>query len=67
LTNAFVRDTRQIAAQIGHCALEQLLTAHRLWSGWLREGRVRKIAFVAEKAEAPRPPDTAASLRAPAG
>jgi hypothetical protein len=28
--------------------LEELLAAHRLWSDWLREGRVRKIAFVAE-------------------
>jgi|BarGraNGADG00212_1021973.scaffolds.fasta_scaffold84528_2 hypothetical protein len=28
---------------------DELLAAHRLWSDWLREGRVRKIAFVAEK------------------
>jgi SAM-dependent methyltransferase len=61
LIDAFATDTRQIAAQIGHRALEELLTAHRLWSDWLREGRVRKIAFVAEKAQAPRTPDTAAS------
>jgi hypothetical protein len=33
--------------------LEELLSAHRLWSDWLREGRVRKIAFVAEKADVP--------------
>ena len=30
-------------------ALEELLVAHRLWSDWLREGRVRKLALVAEK------------------
>ena len=28
----------------------ELLAAHRLWSDWLRDGRVRKFAFVAEKA-----------------
>jgi SAM-dependent methyltransferase len=49
LFNAFAADARQIAAQIGHRALEDLLTAHRLWSDWLRKGRVRKIALVAEK------------------
>jgi SAM-dependent methyltransferase len=41
LLNAFARDAPDISAQIGHRAL---------WSDWLREGRVRKIAFVAEKA-----------------
>jgi SAM-dependent methyltransferase len=50
LINAFAADTDQIAAQIGHGALAELLTSHRLWSDWLRQGRVRKIAFVAEKA-----------------
>ncbi len=29
--------------------LGELLASHRLWSEWLREGRVRKFAFVAEK------------------
>ncbi len=38
-----------IAAQIGHQALQDLLAAHRLWSEWLRDGRVRKLALVAEK------------------
>jgi SAM-dependent methyltransferase len=51
LMNAFAADATAIAAQIGVPALEELLAAHRLWSDWLREGRVRKIAFVAEKAE----------------
>jgi SAM-dependent methyltransferase len=51
LTNAFAADATDIAAQIGRRALEELLSAHRLWSDWLREGRVRKIAFVAEKSD----------------
>jgi cyclopropane fatty-acyl-phospholipid synthase-like methyltransferase len=49
LANAFSADATDIAAQIGRQALEELLAAHRLWSDWLREGRVRKLAFVAEK------------------
>ena len=48
LINAFAADADEITAQIGRHALEELLAAHRLWSDWLREGRVRKIAFVAE-------------------
>jgi SAM-dependent methyltransferase len=50
LIAAFAADGADIAAQIGQRALDELLAAHRLWSDWLREGRVRKIAFVAEKA-----------------
>jgi SAM-dependent methyltransferase len=53
LIDAFAADRRNIAAQIGHRALEELLTAHRLWSEWLRTGRVRKIAVVAEKTQTP--------------
>jgi SAM-dependent methyltransferase len=49
LINAFVADAADIAAHLGRRALDDLLTAHRLWSEWLREGRVRKLAFVAEK------------------
>jgi SAM-dependent methyltransferase len=49
LLNAFAADATAIAGQIGHEALEGLLAAHRLWSDWLGEGRVRKIAFVVEK------------------
>jgi SAM-dependent methyltransferase len=51
LTEAFAADATDIAAQIGRRALEELLAAHRLWSEWLRQGRVRKIALVAEKTE----------------
>jgi SAM-dependent methyltransferase len=50
LTDAFAADAVDIAAEIGDQALEELLRAHRLWSGWMRSGRVRKIALVAEKA-----------------
>jgi SAM-dependent methyltransferase len=49
LLNAFAADATAIAGEIGSPALGELLAAHRLWSRWLREGRVRKIAFVTEK------------------
>jgi SAM-dependent methyltransferase len=49
LISAFAADGTNIAEQIGQQALEELLAAHQLWSDWLRDGRVRKIAFVAEK------------------
>jgi SAM-dependent methyltransferase len=49
LINAFSADASDIAAQLGHRALDELVAAHRLWSDWLREGRVRKLAFVTEK------------------
>jgi SAM-dependent methyltransferase len=54
LIDAFAADAGNIAAQIGRPALDELLAAHRLWSDWLREGRVRKLAFVAEKTGTPR-------------
>jgi SAM-dependent methyltransferase len=49
LMDAFAADAQNIAGQIGDRALKELLTAHRLWSDWLQEGRVRKLALVAEK------------------
>jgi SAM-dependent methyltransferase len=49
LIDAFAADATEIAGQIGRRALEELLAAHRLWSGWLQERRVRKFALVAEK------------------
>jgi SAM-dependent methyltransferase len=51
LLDAFAADAPAIRGQIGRRALEELLAAHRLWSDWLQEGRVRKIAVVAEKTE----------------
>ena len=53
LMEAFAADAAAISRQIGQRALEELLAAHQLWSGWLREGRVRKIAFVVEKTATP--------------
>jgi SAM-dependent methyltransferase len=50
LIDAYAADATGIAARVGSRALEELLAAHRLWSDWLRQGRVRKITFVAEKA-----------------
>jgi len=53
LVNAFAADASDIVTQVGPRALQDLLTAHRLWSAWLRDGRVRKFAVIAEKAPAP--------------
>jgi SAM-dependent methyltransferase len=49
LAEAFAADAEEIAAQIGHRALDELLTAHRLWVEWLDGGRIRKLALVAER------------------
>jgi SAM-dependent methyltransferase len=51
LASAFAANTEDIAAHIGHRALDELLAAHRLWVQWLDEGRVRKLALVSERAE----------------
>jgi sarcosine/dimethylglycine N-methyltransferase len=53
LIDAFAADAEAIDAQIGRRALDELLAAHRLWSDWLRERRIRKIAFVTEKTKTP--------------
>jgi sarcosine/dimethylglycine N-methyltransferase len=50
LADAFAVDAEEIAAQIGRRALVELLAAHRLWIEWLDEGRIRKLALVAERA-----------------
>jgi SAM-dependent methyltransferase len=52
LISAFEADAPDIAAQVGRRALDELLAAHRLWSDWLRAGRVRKFALTAEKSKA---------------
>jgi SAM-dependent methyltransferase len=49
LEAAFSADAEAIAAQIGARALNDLLAAHRLWIEWLDDGRVRKLALVAER------------------
>ena len=50
LIEAFAAEASEIDAHLGRHAVDELLAAHRLWSHWIREGRVRKLAFVAEKA-----------------
>ena len=54
LANAFAADADGIAAQIGRRAVDELLAAHRLWIDWLDEGRVRKLAVVAQTGERAR-------------
>ncbi|HET6626724.1 MAG TPA: methyltransferase domain-containing protein [Nocardioidaceae bacterium] len=49
LADAFAADGAEIAARLGRRALDDLLASHRLWSDWLRTGRVRKFAIIAEK------------------
>jgi SAM-dependent methyltransferase len=49
LLDAFAADGAAIAAQVGRRALDELLAAHRLWVDWLDEGRVRKLALVANR------------------
>jgi len=49
LLDAYAADAEAIAAQLGGRALDDLLAAHRLWIDWLDEGRVRKLALVAER------------------
>ena len=56
LGDAFAAQASQIAAHVGARAVHELLAAHRLWGDWLGDGRVRKLALVAEKVSAPRPP-----------
>jgi len=51
LLAAFEADAADITARIGRPALQDLQRAHRLWSDWLRDGRVRKLAIVAERRE----------------
>ena len=51
LADAFAADSSDITASLGRHALDELLVTHRRWSEWLRAGRVRKFAFVVEKAQ----------------
>src|SRR3954447_11100999 len=51
LAGAFAADAEDIALRIGRRAVDELLAAHRLWIEWLDEGRVRKLAAVAERAQ----------------
>ena len=46
---ALTAERHAIAVEIGREALDDLLEAHVLWRDWLRSGRVRKVAVVAER------------------
>jgi len=50
---ALAAEQSDIAAHLGRRAVDELLAAHLLWSHWLRTGRVRKFAVVAEKTRTP--------------
>jgi sarcosine/dimethylglycine N-methyltransferase len=56
LTASFTADAPAIETEIGTEALTDLLTAHRLWTDWMRTGRVRKLALVAVKDATPSGP-----------
>jgi SAM-dependent methyltransferase len=49
LHEAFSAGRVSIARQVGDRAVEELLASHDLWCRWLRSGRVRKLALVAER------------------
>lgn len=49
LIDAIVAERSSISAAVGRRAVDDLLAGHRLWSDWLRSGRARKFAVVAEK------------------
>lgn len=53
LLNEFRADSRAIAGEIGRRVVDDLLASHLLWSQWLKGGRVRKFALVAERQERP--------------
>lgn len=48
LLHAYASDRDRIAARLGGRVVDDLLTAHRLWSSWLRDGRVRKFSVIAK-------------------
>jgi SAM-dependent methyltransferase len=54
LLDAFTADADAIAAEIGSRALDDLLAAHRLWTRWLDDERVRKLALVVGPARSGR-------------
>jgi SAM-dependent methyltransferase len=57
LSAAFAANAADIGAQLGRRALDDLLAAHRLWIEWLRAGRVRKLALVAQRGKSGRGAD----------
>lgn len=55
LVDAYIAAAPELVGAVGADAVDSLVASHRLWSRWLREGRVRKFAVVAEKLSAERP------------
>lgn len=49
LLSAYHRSAAEIGSAGGIELLDALLESHRLWRDWLREGRIRKFAVVAER------------------
>ncbi|MFL6153138.1 MAG: SAM-dependent methyltransferase [Ornithinibacter sp.] len=49
LVSAYAAVAPALVPTTGEGAVTGILTAHRTWGRWLREGRVRKFALVAEK------------------
>jgi ubiquinone/menaquinone biosynthesis C-methylase UbiE len=49
LVDAYTAAAQDLVGLVGADTVDRLVTSHRLWSRWLRDGRVRKFAVVAEK------------------
>jgi SAM-dependent methyltransferase len=49
LLAAFSAYRSQIAAVLGQDVIAELIAGHRLWRDWIRAGRIRKFALVAQK------------------
>ena len=49
LADAYAADGAAIRVRIGDRALDELVTAHRLWAEWLGSGRIRKFGVVAQR------------------
>lgn len=53
LLESFGRFSADIASVIGSAALADLVAAHQRWCDWMRRGRVRKFAVVAQLSDRP--------------
>ena len=51
LVDAYAAAAPDSASEVAGADVDDLVACHRLWSRWLREGRVRKFAVVAEKVQ----------------
>lgn len=52
LVAAYTASAARLDDAADRAVLDALVTSHRLWSRWLREGRVRKFGVVADKVHA---------------